>query len=400
MGRTALGGCVLVMLWASPARAQEPPDLIFADGFETCPAGTGECDGNPATICETPLDTTTDCGACGATCDLANASETCPAGVCTLGTCSAEFGNCDAEPANGCETSFNTVSDCGGCGLACTNEHGTTACSSGACQPSCEPLWDSCDGDARNGCERSLDTLSDCGGCGLACDLANAAEFCNSGMCTLGSCDVGFGSCDGVATNGCEQSLNTLNHCGQCGQTCDLPNASESCSSGTCTLVDCAAGFADCDGGDASGCEVQLSGHSNAAPGENLGTYDADSATGFVCPGQGCDFLLTRSGTQGRFLQIRANEGSTCCAYLSLRFELVVPAGANYDLYVAGAPVCDPFGCSSTKGTGQTELVTAWSNDDCGAADNSFTAVVEVRYVGGTACQPWQLRVYRRECRS
>ena len=359
-----------------------------------CPDGTGDCDGTVSNGCERSLRTLADCGACGTACLVPN-------GTCSSGTCQAcpsGTAECDGDPDTVCETAVDTVANCGGCGVTCTNEHGTSACAGGTCQPSCDPLWGTCDGDPRNGCERPLNTLSDCGDCDATCDLANASESCDGGTCTLGACSVGFDNCDAVTSNGCEQALDTLSHCGQCGQACDLPNASESCSTGTCTVGSCDAGFANCDGSQANGCEVVLSGHSNASPGDNLGTYDADSSTGFLCPGQGCDFLLTRTGRRGQFFQITAHEGSSCCAYVGLRFELIVPAGVDYDLYVNGAPICDPFACNSRRGTGLSETIDAWRGDDCAAVDDSFTAVVEVRYVGGSSCQAWTLNVYRREC--
>jgi hypothetical protein len=45
-------------------------------------------------------------------------------------------------------------------------------------------------------------------------------------------------------------------HCGACGRACaGGPNATGVCLSGTCG-IECAAGFADCDGNAANGCEV------------------------------------------------------------------------------------------------------------------------------------------------
>ncbi len=47
-------------------------------------------------------------------------------------------GDCDENPANGCETSTSTVSDCGACGVSCANPHGVTSCVAGLCTPVCE----------------------------------------------------------------------------------------------------------------------------------------------------------------------------------------------------------------------------------------------------------------------
>lgn len=89
-------------------------------GVESCEAGWGNCDGNAANGCEVDTRTSpTDCGACRATCERANASTTCAAGVCALVGCRGGFGNCDADPSNGCETPTTTLTNCGACGRGC-----------------------------------------------------------------------------------------------------------------------------------------------------------------------------------------------------------------------------------------------------------------------------------------
>jgi len=389
MKRIALACLLLGMPLASAASAQ---DVIFRDGFElVCPPDMGDCDGNPAD-CETSLRTLTDCGACGVPCAMEHG--TCASGTCEA--CPAGSGECDGDGATSCETALDTVLDCGDCDVTCTNDHGSTSCAAANCAPQCDSLWRSCDFDAANGCERSVNTLSDCGDCNAACNLPNASEACNAGLCELGTCDTGFGNCDADPVDGCEQPLTTLTHCGTCNQPCDLANASESCGSQTCVLTSCDSGFSNCDGSVSSGCEVQHSGYSNSPPGENLGTYDADSSSGFpLCAGQGCEFLLTRTGRRGKYFTITASEDSTCTAYISLRLELVVPTGVNYDFFVTGGGfLCDPD-CSGT-GPGTTEIVV-YANDDPGS-DDSFTAAIEVRHSGGASCQFWALNVYRRGC--
>jgi hypothetical protein len=178
---------------------------------------------------------------------------------------------------------------------------------------------------------------------------------------------------------------------------CSLPNANESCATGACQVTTCASGFANCDSNQANGCELPLSGSTNTAPGEFLGSFAADSASGFLCSGDGCSFVVSRSGTRGRFFQVEAREESNCAAYVGLRFELQVPAGVDYDLFVSGSCLCDRAGCRSEAGTGQTEQLVAWCNDD-GGSDDTFTANVEVRYFSGASCVPWTLNVYAGGC--
>ena len=244
-----------------------------------------------------------------------------------------------------CTNVANDLANCGGCGVICTNPHGTTACGAGACLPSCNAGFASCDGNPVNGCERSLQTLSDCGGCGVACAL---------------------------------------------------PNANESCSTGTCQLTTCNSGFANCDANQANGCELQLSSASNASPGENLGSFSADSASGFLCPDVGCTLAATRSGTRERFFNVTAREDSTCSAYVALRFNLTVPAGVDYDLRVTGGCNC-VSGCTSTNGTGSSEEIVVWCSDDP-FTSQTFSAVAEVYYYGGSSCSAWTLSVSRGGC--
>jgi hypothetical protein len=224
-----------------------------------CDPGWDDCDGDRDGGCETPLDTLTDCGACGVPCDLENAAESCATGACRLSACDALWGNCDGAEPNGCETPLNTLLHCGACGAPCGRPHATESCITGVCLiDACVPGWGNCDGLDPNGCETSLTTLSDCGACGVACSLPNASESCVTGSCRVSACDTGWGNCDGVESNGCETWLRTLTNCGACGVICDLPHAGETCTSGACRLSNCESGWGNCDLVEATGCETSL----------------------------------------------------------------------------------------------------------------------------------------------
>ncbi|MBL8600472.1 MAG: hypothetical protein JNK72_00965 [Myxococcales bacterium] len=273
-----------------------------------CNAGFADCDGDASNGCE--VDTRVNpshCGACGSTCAAgANATATCAAGRCGA-VCAAGFGDCDDNAANGCEANLSSdPARCGTCNTVCAG--GTNAravCTSGVCQIACAAGFSNCDGDARNGCEASLEGTANCGRCGAVCAgqtplcatsdgvtacssgcasgqqrcdgacsnpqsdvlncgtcgtvcaaVANATRACTSGRCGF-TCNAGFADCDANPANGCEVFTGTdPRHCGACGTVCQGgANATAVCNLGRCAL-DCAAGFADCDGNPANGCEV------------------------------------------------------------------------------------------------------------------------------------------------
>ncbi len=227
-----------------------------------CGQGLGDCDGMAGNGCETMLATSAEnCGACGNRCVLANATAVCRAGGCAVGTCNAGFADCDGNPANGCEVSLATDAlHCGMCPLACGTANGVASCVMSACRIACTTGYGNCDGQTPNGCETNLNTtVASCGACGRACALAHATSGCAAGACTVVTCDAGWANCDGNAANGCETDLNnTVGSCGACGRACSLPNATPACRSGACAVSMCAAGYGDCDAMAANGCETNL----------------------------------------------------------------------------------------------------------------------------------------------
>lgn len=163
-----------------------------------CPPGTKVC----ASAC-VPVDSpATGCAA--ATCDpcgFDHASALCVGGACALGTCENLWGNCDMDPATGCETDLTTsVDHCGACGDPCSLPNATMTCQGAACQfVSCDNDWRDCDGNLQgNGCEINIGwDDQNCGSCGNVCypgfDCNNTACRCSSDT----QCDTGGGgTCD------------------------------------------------------------------------------------------------------------------------------------------------------------------------------------------------------------
>ncbi|MAQ17631.1 MAG: hypothetical protein CMN30_22895 [Sandaracinus sp.] len=210
-----------------------------------CPEGTYECSGTCANLATSVVH----CKSCGNTCGSdTNASPYCGADGCAL-RCDAGYFDCDGSP--GCETRLRDNTDCGACGNTCSGDNATTTCASGTCAIAmCTGTFQDCDGDPMTGCEVNAATsLLHCGACGNACpaDPANAAPVCTAGACGL-VCDAGYRDCNGDIADGCEVRLDSPTSCGSCGTVCGVtrplcaarPDGSYAC------VADCDAGQTSC----------------------------------------------------------------------------------------------------------------------------------------------------------
>jgi hypothetical protein len=247
------------------------PVCIDGECALACDAGFGDCNGLVSDGCEQDLRTLVTggcadsctiphCGACGVACALANAWETCVTDTCEILSCRVPYRDCDGDPSNGCEVYARTLTDCGTCGRECApmNVVDPTCITSSCSYRACADGFADCDGDRTNGCERSTRTLTDCGGCGVACG-ADATASCASGMCVISSCDGGYQNCDGDALNGCEIGPSTAFECAACGIMCDAPNVATFGCVGmgvTCLIAACQSGWCDNDSSQANGCET------------------------------------------------------------------------------------------------------------------------------------------------
>jgi hypothetical protein len=180
-----------------------------------CAAGFADCDldtaaGADTNGCEVQLSAGLPdgqggykhCGACNYNCEkLPNETTSCDGGVCQW-DCNALTRDCDLVRSNGCETPLNTNSNCGACGTPCpppgVANVSSPTCSTGTCSWSCSPGWGTCDGNDANGCETDLTTTARCGACNNACPTTfNGFPTCINSQCGIG-CRAGYQNCDGT----------------------------------------------------------------------------------------------------------------------------------------------------------------------------------------------------------
>ncbi|HUU03901.1 MAG TPA: S8 family serine peptidase [Myxococcota bacterium] len=296
---------------------------------ETCELGWDDCDGIDTNGCEFDVSADPDnCGACGNVCVIANGTGNCTDGVCVVGSCDAGFADCNEEDPDGCEIDLNSdAQNCSACGVICEFDHAGALCTGGVCAVgACQGAWGDCNGDPVDGCE--TDTTSDannCGACQQICDsYLHATPGCQNSTCGIASCDTGFGDCDGIMLNGCEADVSAdYDNCGACGRSCDVPYATDvACENNQCVISACTAGFGDCDGNGANGCETVLD-NNPANCGACGNACDYSNGTGSCeagsCVMSGCDLGFgdcNATGTDGCEIDLMGDAGNCgMCGY-------------------------------------------------------------------------------------
>ncbi len=257
-GRCGLEACPEGFVDANGSIADGCEYACEPQGPEVCNEVDEDCDTRVDEAFDLEVDLA-NCGACGRACAPANAVGVCRAGRCELGGCAEGFFDANGRADDGCELSCRPSADgfelcngedddcdgeadedfdlerdglnCGACGHACAAPNRVVACVEGACEIGpCLEGWHDLDADAGRGCE-------------YRCE-ASGAERCN------GADD----DCDGEADEGFE--LDSVEHCGACGVSCDFPNARTACQNDRCVVLSCAQGFIDADREGPNGCET------------------------------------------------------------------------------------------------------------------------------------------------
>lgn len=90
-----------------------------------------------------------------------------------------------------------------------------------------------------NDCETPLNTIQNCGECGNTCTSTNGVSACQPSGCVVTSCTAGFGDCNDSGTDGCETAINSVTNCGSCNNDCGTGTCNT--AGGFCNAVDIGA---------------------------------------------------------------------------------------------------------------------------------------------------------------
>ena len=226
------GGCGIV---CQPSNSGATTCVDGVCSYTQCSAGYADCDGDASNGCETSLgDDNANCGACGNQC---GGGTVCAGGVCGL-VCTGALTLCGSGANVYCTLTDDDPDNCGACGHSCAPDHvDNKACAGGQCTyHQCDTNYGDCDGDPSNGCETCLTcTIDNCGGCGIKCLAVHTQQLqcSDQGTCDWTTCMAGWGDCDNSTDNGCETNIDS--DPAHCGPGCTPCTAGQTCVSGVCT---------------------------------------------------------------------------------------------------------------------------------------------------------------------
>jgi hypothetical protein len=241
-------------------------DGIVDDNLVDCPGMPPMatcCKSNPPAC--SVLNDALNCGACGMTCNLANAQAACVAQACAIATCNMGYTDCDRMVSDGCEVNTGgDVNNCGSCGRRCNTPSNASSvgCTTGACVVTgCNGTHADCNGSFSDGCEVDTNNnIANCGKCGMACSVANGTPACMNGRCAIAMCMSSYGDCNNMYSDGCETDVTSdPNHCGNCTMKCMVANGTPACVSKMCQIGSCNTNWGDCDLSYGNGCETNTS---------------------------------------------------------------------------------------------------------------------------------------------
>ena len=401
-------------------------DICNGDGTCSYPSREGSCnDGDACTFNDVCTG-----GHCGGEAYVCNDDDICTDDVCNGdGTCGHPYNTAACNDNQSCTyndrcsegvctgsvyqcNDDNECTDnvCNGDGT-CAYPYNTDPCDDGdACSSGDVCRFGQCVGESYT-CEDDNECTDNvCNGDGT-CSYPDNTAACDDGdPCTFG--DVcGAGTCGGTSYDCGDGNLCTDDVCngdGTCAHPfnndpCTLPNASASCSAGSCGLDSCLTGYDSCDGNNLNGCEVN---HTVVGGGTGIGDTCANAVTMadaedienlYICGDIGSDITFTHSARNTYWFRLVGEECDMWDSerYLDFHFYLNVPAGVNYTI-----SVYDECGDSPSASATNGNVCVWWYDnvwDPFGNGfdyeDNSDDMYIKVEFSGGNSCDSFTLYV-------
>jgi hypothetical protein len=370
------------------ANGCEYPCVRTNNGVEACDGIDNNCDGRS----DESFNFMTDpqhCGMCNRACTPPSFAMTtaCGGGNCSITSCVPGRANCNGTYADGCEVdTSSTVSNCGGCGLACSAPNVQTySCGSGSCGiQQCAPGRGNCNNTYMDGCEIDTNTsLANCGACGAPCTVANGAPACVTGQCRIGACTAPFRDCNLSATDGCEvNSSNDPANCGSCGTNCARPFATGVCTASVCSFV-CLPNRFDVDGNPANGCEVGCTASGSDMP--DLGFQDADCD--FIDGTESASVFVAKTGNDsnpGTKAAPRLTIGAGIARAVALGRSAVLVSDGQYDEPVTmanGVSVYGGYSATANWARSNSTVTIINSPQAVGVTAQNLTSSTELQLV-------------------
>ncbi|MCX7942957.1 MAG: hypothetical protein N2746_00380, partial [Deltaproteobacteria bacterium] len=185
--------------------------------------------------------------------------------------CYDGYGNCDDKWNNGCEIDLRRdVNNCGVCGNICKVEKGITTCENKICKiKSCELNYGDCNAEYSDGCEEELTSVSHCGSCENDCTQKKwykVSEYrciptvIDNYICDISMCELNYANCNRKSEDGCEVDIGgDVNNCGECEKVCDANTMNvvkPFCKNGSCDYDRCRVAWEDKNYSRTDGCET------------------------------------------------------------------------------------------------------------------------------------------------
>ncbi len=176
---TSCGACNAVCPAASPVCAPA------GDGFQCTTGCAPDAPLLCGNECVSPLTSVNHCGDCNVRCpDVDHGQAVCASGACTF-TCKPSYHACGGR----CVVNTDPAACGPTCAVCPVPANAVATCHSDACAFQCNPGFGNCDQDPATGCESTFATDPlNCGGCG---------KSCNGGTCNNGVCGPPPGGADG-----------------------------------------------------------------------------------------------------------------------------------------------------------------------------------------------------------